>query len=546
MTSVLLLTVAVVNFTIFPAITSKDSVAAQSPNQKKWDRRLVKSDAVPMFVYLLDRFARNVPDKTELDRAVDQAMNKGKHRRETAARLVRNFKAIPPAERQAAYGKFANPTEQSISSQQIKDTVMNSLRSARPDRLAQQLQIPDPPLRKTEKHSRSERAEPPPAPEDELRRHHPFVRTERLSTTVDEPLQIRFEGLYCREEALIDQSSNSDEIYFITEVIDVARAEAEAPPMLHPRGSHHYGDVDTREMREGPVVSIYTGPPKDVTVVVTVMEFDFGDPNHFRDEVRIATDVALAVIGAIAGGGILGAAIGAGIGELISSFINDIIDTGDDLVEASSIFLSADELANMYRQPLRERSGDRDDGRGRITINYNFHTRHNENQDADYYVLFRVHDPNLHPDLPGARAEVAPADLVVTRLETTGRPVVVGDHLEVPFLVEVRNQGVAPAPIFKVAVQYLGRSGDYANASFIVPGERDTTFPFTRAPLTSTRSTVFAGRLVLPLVERGTSPSVRAIADSCASDEFLPAHCRVRESDERNNTSRTISFTLPR
>ena len=536
------------------------STTATPQDPKQRTRRLKKSPAsaaVPIFVYLLDRFARNVSDKTEIDQAVERAMSKRQHRRDTAARLVKNFKSIPGAERQAAYGGLADPTEQTITSQQIKDTILNSLKTTRPDRAAQQLKIPDPPLRKTEKNSRSERAEPPPAPEEEAtlsfieaRRHHAFPRIE--APVPQEPLQIRFEGLYCREEAFRDQSSNSDEIYFITEVIDVARAEAEAPPILHPRGSHHYGDVDTREIREGPVVSVYTGAPKDITLVVTVMEFDFGDPNAFREEVRVATDVALAIIGAVAcapggpGAAAACAAIGAGIGDLISSFVNDILDTGDDLIEASSIFLPADELANMYRQPLLERRGDRDEGRGGITIRYNFHTRHNENEDADYYVLFKVHDPNLHTVLPGARAEVAPSDLVVTRLEVTGRPVILRDHIEVPLLVEVRNQGVAPAPIFKVAVEYAGRAVAFQNVPFSVPGERDTTFPFTRAPLTATRSTVFVGRLILPLTERGTSVSLRAMADSCGGDEFLPTHCRVRESDERNNISRAISLSLPR
>jgi hypothetical protein len=162
------------------------------------------------------------------------------------------------------------------------------------------------------------------------------------------------------------------------------------------------------------------------------------------------------------------------------------------------------------------------------------------------YALFRVHDPNLHPELAPPTAEVAQADLIVTRLEVTGTPVVVGDRIEVPFLVEVRNQGVAPAAIFKVAVEYARPGADFLSVAFAVPGDRDTTYPFSRVPLTTGRSTVFAGRLRLPISERGARLSVRAFADSCWGDEFLPEYCRVRESDERNNRSRTISLSLPR
>ena len=558
----LTVTVSLLTLSMPPAITMPATVHAQAAPQRKWNRQIAKSqssDTVPMFVYLLDRYARNVSGKTELDKAVEVAMAKHKHRRDTAARLIRNFKAIPLAQRQAAFGKFADPTEQTIAAQQIKNTIINSLRAARPDRATKQPPIPDPPLKQTEKGSRSERAEPPPAPEEgyvqaALFRPASFRFTPSASAEppLDEPLQIRYVGLYCREEAFEDQGSNADEIYLITNVIDVARATSEGSPITHPVGSHDYAGMDTREIREGPVVSVYTGPPKDLTLIVTMMEFDFGDPNAFREDVRLVTDIVLASVGALVGslggvaGAIIGAAIGAGIGELIVDLINGLLDTGDDLIEVTDLFLSADDLANMYRQPLQDRRGDRDGDRGRTTVQYHFSTRHNENEDADYFALFRVHDPNLHAVLPGARAEVAPPDLIVSRLEATGSPVVTATGIEVPFIIEVRNQGVAPAAIFKVEVEFSGRSVDFINVPFTVPGSPDTTYPFSRLALSSGRSVVFAGRLVLPLFERGARVSIRAKADSCASDEFLPAHCRVLKSDERNNQSRTITISLPR
>jgi hypothetical protein len=38
---------------------------------------------------------------------------------------------------------------------------------------------------------------------------------------------------------------------------------------------------------------------------------------------------------------------------------------------------------------------------------------------------------------------------------------------------------------------------------------------------------------------------LKAIADSCSGDEFMPDYCRVEESNETNNESTPISIALP-
>jgi hypothetical protein len=44
---------------------------------------------------------------------------------------------------------------------------------------------------------------------------------------------------------------------------------------------------------------------------------------------------------------------------------------------------------------------------------------------------------------------------------------------------------------------------------------------------------------------QGAVVSIRALADSCASDEFQPAYCRVDESNENNNQTSSLKLTLP-
>jgi hypothetical protein len=526
-------------------------------NQKKWTRRLTKSPSsasVPMFVHLLDRYARDVPEKTDFDRAVEAAMVKGKHSRNAAADLVKNFLAIPLTARQAAYGAFADPTGRNIPAKQIRETIINALKAARPRPIDRQA-VPNPvkPAKPTEKDLKSDgvdKAEPPPSPDDDfmvstvLRSLHHSV-TKPRSPRPAEPLQIRYVGLYCREEADIDQGSNSDEIYLVTSVIDVARALPEGSPLNHPTGSHHYEDVDTGEVRRGPVISCYTGPPKDLTLLVTMKEFDFGDPNAFREEVRLVVDIVLAAVGAVAGaaGGvgeaILGALIGAGLGELLTDAINGLLDTEDDLIEAKSVFLSADDLANMYRSEVRDR---RD-------IRYHFSTRHNENEGADYFAMFFVEDPNLHVTPgPGLRADGPRflADLVVTDFRITGSAVSTRAGIEIPVRVEVTNRGDGSAAVFKVEIQYSGRARDFLSATFTVPGQESAAQPFTWTALARTRSAAFIGRVIIPAFERGATITIRALADSCAGEEFMPDYCRVQESNESNNISTAVTISLPR
>lgn len=141
-------------------------------------------------------------------------------------------------------------------------------------------------------------------------------------------------------------------------------------------------------------------------------------------------------------------------------------------------------------------------------------------------------------------ANCAP-DLIVKSIQQNGTPTVnQEDQVELPIKVTVKNQGNKSAGIFKVSTHYTGASGTYAVA-FTVPSESDIWYPYTDNPLSQGGEVTFEGKIIFHPSVHGVTVTVKAIADSCSSDEFAPDYCRVKESDESNNESTTISVILP-
>lgn len=140
-------------------------------------------------------------------------------------------------------------------------------------------------------------------------------------------------------------------------------------------------------------------------------------------------------------------------------------------------------------------------------------------------------------------------DLVVTTLETTGSPTVNADNsVEVPIRVVVKNQGNASADIFKVATEYTGGVIDPTRTfvvAFTVPSQTDFWYPRTSSSLGAGSTVTFAGKVIFNPGEHGVTVSLKATADSCSGDEFMPAYCRVEESNEGNNESTAIPVSLP-
>ena len=153
--------------------------------------------------------------------------------------------------------------------------------------------------------------------------------------------------------------------------------------------------------------------------------------------------------------------------------------------------------------------------------------------------------PRPGPDVrPGIN--IKQSDLVVTSLVRTGPPVIVNGAVQQPVRVAVKNQGNGPAAIFKVAVEYTEADGGGPFVlAFTVPGEASIWYPSTDAALAAGKSASFSGVLKFHPAARRKRVSLRAIADSCAGDEFMEDYCRVRERSEANNRSAALWVVLP-
>jgi hypothetical protein len=148
-----------------------------------------------------------------------------------------------------------------------------------------------------------------------------------------------------------------------------------------------------------------------------------------------------------------------------------------------------------------------------------------------------------HPSAGGEAAsslQAAAPDLVITS-RVLGAPTVSGNVKSVPFSVTVRNAGNARAGRFKVSVDYT-TAGRSFGVAFSAPGQNELWYPYVES-LAAGATRRIDGRL---LFRRDTSGSVslRAVADSCAGDEFAPDYCRVKESLETNNRSSGVGLNL--
>lgn len=132
------------------------------------------------------------------------------------------------------------------------------------------------------------------------------------------------------------------------------------------------------------------------------------------------------------------------------------------------------------------------------------------------------------------------ADLVVTSLKVTGSPKINSKgSFEVPVEVTIRNNGKSTAGIFKVSLEY---NKGYTVA-FTAPGD-NSWYRFSKGSLRSGRTERLSGVAVLSPKLSGQTVYLRAVADSCSGDELMPKYCRVNESNENNNRSKSVSVKL--
>ncbi len=397
-------------------------------------RRLQKPsdpEAVGLLIHLLDRYSRDMPDKGELDRRIEQRLSREAGSRESARRMVANFRSIPLSERRALMGRWAEiPAEERISESQYRAAF---------ERLARLVGRPKPATaaddhavsgtnQQTPKHGRTENTRRPArgllnpgeiprgidgAPWDTRAAWDPTVSILRPASywlvpggQAQYPRYILwYEGLWCHRETDADHGTDSDEIYVITTVAD---AEGNLTTKLHPRpyDKETYEELDDGDHRTGPRSQVSgngTGPggrrisglpAQDLVLNVTLFESDMGNPDVVKTTLEVLIGVCLAVavvclgnpqVWPVSSVAVL-AAITFGFAEILYS---NLSGSEDDLVSSQTLTITASQMQVYADEEPRFKKGE---------IPYHFSTIHkNEGnawfdgpEGADYHAYFTV------------------------------------------------------------------------------------------------------------------------------------------------------------
>lgn len=136
---------------------------------------------------------------------------------------------------------------------------------------------------------------------------------------------VQYTGLHCFGETDSDQSSSSDEPYFILSVT--------TPEIAATTRTQIYNGVDGGTTRPD-LLEIYRGHPYGINIGSVLMEYDFGDPDKYKDEVQKSVDAVHAAgtvaLGLIPGvGPVIAAIVGPALGKLmpaIGGALNDLFD----------------------------------------------------------------------------------------------------------------------------------------------------------------------------------------------------------------------------
>lgn len=149
-------------------------------------------------------------------------------------------------------------------------------------------------------------------------------------------------------------------------------------------------------------------------------------------------------------------------------------------------------------------------------------------------------------------------DLIITKFELLDRPMIKDDHVEIAVAVGVKNQGTGQAGPFDVEIEYSyvvpvpsasSTQGRRAGADRVLG---PYSIPFTAGssgwgPLAPGQVAYHKGFLAFPATARRVTVLLQAVADACHTGPAVDGvrDCRVKESNETNNTSVRLSVALP-
>lgn len=156
-------------------------------------------------------------------------------------------------------------------------------------------------------------------------------------------IRLFYRGIKCLEET--SESSASDEPYLITSVVD---SDLKVKTVRNPYTQTSYTDVDAGEKRVGPEVAIYNGKAKDLTLIAVMMEYDYGNPEEFKQTIDLIVKASAAAVKA--GTGIT---IPQAITDILTDIINALFGTEDDLIETDTRLIEKSQLITWSKAALK-------------------------------------------------------------------------------------------------------------------------------------------------------------------------------------------------
>jgi len=397
--------------------------ANQASEAKK--RKLVKPrdpEAMALFMHLLERYANNVPDKSDADLRLEQRLAKSPGSRAAIKRLVGKFRKIAAADRNQLLGSHANISPAMKLPKQRYDTAFR--RVAGTVRQIPKLELFAPeeatPTRTGPSSGKrgfdSEPAERTPRDRSAIESGQlfwPLPSAAEFFTFAggsvpnfgvgiangyatsaswqNDEYRLIYTGLRCREEAFYDGGTRSDEIYIITSVLDPNDSDRAAVTTKHPQGGayregDYYTELDDGNIRQGPNRNCWHsnqwgGGARDLILMVSVFEQDSGNPEETKEEISDAIEAARDLCDACPGWLVF-------VLDALDFLVDNVFSFEDDLIEKVERRIDARDIPAYVNERDRDHRLRPYEHDGR-TINYHFRTIHNAHEGADYRVYFR-------------------------------------------------------------------------------------------------------------------------------------------------------------
>ena len=350
------------------------------------ESRQATASGAALFMHLLDRYANDAPNKTELDQAIAAKLNTDPSTKEGLKALLSNWHEVPVEKKIARFGpQFArlqhtDAVDLQVVERELKATLARRLPEIAPGFRgnlpikALRADTSAPPL-PTMFASNVAGAAAPVIPRSNV------AATLHTMGTTQPTYRIDFAGIYCQKEASSDWDlSNEDEPYVIISVYKPYEEPWTRRTLIYEGANINGEEIDSGD-DWGPLptpLAIFgkSGPEvaQEIGILAVMMEHDKGDPNAYRDKINLLVKAGQAVAAA------KGYSVPDAVANLVTEAINSLLGTADDNLGAGTFVLQPNAFAYYAQQPLTH---------FKVQLDYHFPIYHT-NGDAKYFSFYRI------------------------------------------------------------------------------------------------------------------------------------------------------------